>query len=187
MADFHICWPASHVWFPSPSTQIAEPPTPWPCSLQLDAGLGKVEKQWQPATLRVQVGHCHDRRASALVMSRLGVMQKFLWWGNMTRFETKNYGDVANKFPEEDEQRSGKSGIKCLSWDLYIAYMGEFLGDGINPGRPGFFFVAKRPVSQVYDINNCKVVGVMAKIPFSALEKERLDLRQERCSFCTFF
>jgi hypothetical protein len=48
----------------------------------------------------------------------------------MTRFETKNYGDVANKFPEEDEQRCGNSRIKCLSWDLYIAYMGEFLGDG---------------------------------------------------------
>ena len=82
-----------------------------------------------------------------------------LWWGNiMTRLETKNYGDVANKFPE-DEQRCGKSRIKCLSWDLYIAYLGEFIGGWENhPGRPGFFFV-----SQVYDINNCKVVGVLAK------------------------
>jgi len=76
----------------------------------------------------------------------------------MTRLETKNYGDVANKFPE-DEQRCGKSRIKCLSWDLYIAYLGEFIGGWENhPGRPGFFFV-----SQVYDINNCKVVGVLAK------------------------
>jgi hypothetical protein len=54
--------------------------------------------------------------------------------------------------------------------------MGEFLGDG-KITQVGLDFW-----SQVYDINNCKVVGVMAKIG-----KGTAGAAEERCSFCTFF
>ena len=93
----------------------------------------------------------------------------------MTRLETKNYGDVANKFPE-DEQRCGKSRIKCLSWDLYIAYLGEFIGGMGKSPRSAWIFLCVSGLRH-QQLQSCWRLG----------EKERLELLKKDAASVHFF